>query len=218
MVRITEYIKTNKNIQWNDGLSGACYGNQKEVILLMLNNGATNLNWEFYKACSVNKKIISFLIEQVTNFSNNKIRSWNERLSGACRSGNKELTLLLIEKGANDFNNGLSTACYHEHKEIVELMISLGANNFNEGLLKCYYHQNKELALLMIKCGADINKYKSVVNFLDLYYLYQLGLPKDKFGIFKNSYKHCEDFHSCFYDIIYQLLSIEDLAKIVVSY
>jgi hypothetical protein len=72
-------------------------------------------------------------------------------LTGACNGGQKELALLMIERGAVRFDGGLAEACFGGHKELAELMIERGAIDFNWGLVEACRNNHKELALLMIQ-------------------------------------------------------------------
>lgn len=51
----------------------------------------------------------------------------NEGLFQACRVGQKDIAILMINKGANNFTVGLLLATSHMHKDLIELMIVHGA-------------------------------------------------------------------------------------------
>jgi hypothetical protein len=141
----------------------------------------------------------------------------NIKLYEACSENNKELALLAISEGANNFNNCFLEVCAKGYKEIVELLISLECSlEWNQGLWEASYDNHKEIMLLMIEKGAYIDN--AILLPEDIYNLYLRELPRDKFGKYKNIYDQCKLFHSCFYNNMFQILSIEDLAKIVVNY
>ena len=78
--------------------------------------------------------------------------NWNWGLHGACcgsthdavdagtssLAGSKELAILMIEKGANDWNRGLRGACLRGKKELALLMIEQGAIRCN----RCSWNKN----------------------------------------------------------------------------
>ena len=76
---------------------------------------------------------------------------------GAAASGNKELVLQCLDKGA-DSNNGLRGAAWGGHMEIVQLMLSKGADP-NKGLSGAAEGDHMEIMQLLIKKGATYYDY-----------------------------------------------------------
>jgi hypothetical protein len=163
-------------------------------------------------------------IDEVNEFikKNKNTVNYNWGLVGACECDHIEIVLLMISLRAVCWEQGLYRACCRGNKELALLMISWGNNNFppnsevwNEGLRYAYYTGHEELALLMIEKGAAIN-IKLDIN--QVYYLYLKELPKDRFIKHEELYNQCVQIYNLFYKTMNELLCIEDLVKIVVSY
>ena len=86
----------------------------------------------------------------------------------AAQNGQKEITELLIEKGADvnvkNYNKGgvtpLRGAVANSHMEIAELLIAKGANvnaKEDQGLTLLFFSGTKEIAELLIAKGLDVN-------------------------------------------------------------
>jgi hypothetical protein len=84
-------------------------------------------------------------------------RAWGESLKlkfmEACRLGHRELVILMIQKGADDWDIGLNIACQRGHRELVELMVQKGTNNWDFGLWGACEGGQRYLAELMIQKG-----------------------------------------------------------------
>ena len=93
--RFLEENKHNHLLNFNYILYGACKGNHKELVELII------------------KKRIRGSITIDFNFG----------LEGACKEGHKEMVEYMILHGANDFYYGLEGACKGGNKELVLLMI-----------------------------------------------------------------------------------------------
>ena len=146
---IAKFTDIEHNHMWDSGLYYACQNGHKEIINLMIANGAADWNNALYGACqSQHIKLVNLMIANGAN-------DWNRGLYYACKTGNKEIIELMLVKGANNWNEGLKTACYYGHKEIAELMIVKGANNWNDGLTNACSCGNLEIAELMIVKGAN---------------------------------------------------------------
>ncbi len=89
-------INMGKNdVDYNQGLLGACVGGHLEIAKLMLEKGGKKLNLGLYHACvGGNIDIIELLISKGAN-------RFNRGLAGACNSFNKKIALLMISKGAD---------------------------------------------------------------------------------------------------------------------
>ena len=75
----------------------------------------------------------------------------DEGLYEGCRTGDMNLVLEMIERGADIWNLGLSDACQYGHMKIVKLMIKRGANYWNLGLGNAYRGGHMKIVKLMIK-------------------------------------------------------------------
>ena len=87
-------------------------------------------------------------------------------LYNACRKGDKNKILELIEKGANDWNFGLRGACFRGHKEIILMMIEKGATEIHYYVK---YPKNKSILIYLIQKGVTRDKMKEVRNIEKLY-------------------------------------------------
>ena len=143
----------DKKQNWNKGLYYACVGRHKEIVDLMMFNGADNFRYGLQGACTGGHlKIVKLMISKL-NLSEDEYLNYPLRL--ACVSGNIKIVQLLISKGADDWNNGLEGACFRGNFEILDLMISKGANNWNDGLIQGCFGGQKEIVNLMISKGAN---------------------------------------------------------------
>jgi hypothetical protein len=107
-----------------EALNGACFGGQKELVLLMIQWGANN---------------------------------WDRGFANACLGGQREMALLMIQRGAHDWSRGLESACYGGHRELVDLVIQKAGSqwiDWNDGLAGACKGNQQELVYLMIQKGA----------------------------------------------------------------
>ncbi len=131
MCKKGKYIEIFKdNLDWNQGLFGACEGDYLDIINLMIEKGADDLNWGFSNACrGGHLNLVNLMIEKGAN-------AWDWGLKCACKGGNLDIVNLMIEKGAYGWNLGLESACEEGYLNIVKLMIEKGAD-------ECLYCFNK---------------------------------------------------------------------------
>ncbi len=112
-------------LDWNNGLYGACLGGHESIIKLMIENGANHWNSGLHYACSGgNISIVKLMIVKGAN-------DWNCGLYYACLAGNKSIVKLMIDKGSNYWNWGLQGVCKGNHINLVNLMIEKGAKYCN---------------------------------------------------------------------------------------
>lgn len=134
-----------------------------------------------------------------------------------CTTGDIDAANNYIQKNPNaDWNYALRGACYSGHKELILLAISNGADDWTWGLLNTKNGGHIELSLLMVQKGANMSNILLEVDYI--YYFFQSGIPRERFGSYKKLYDCCVRYHEQFYNIIFQILGIEDLAKIAVSF
>lgn len=119
---IKDYENASQIYQYNLALIDACEKGHKDIAELMIEKGATDLNFGMINAClKGHKDIVLLLIEKgAIDFF------WG--LINACRGGHKNIVELMLKKHAKSVNIGLSYACDHGHKDIVLLLIEYGAN------------------------------------------------------------------------------------------
>ena len=68
----------NQQVDMNYGLYGACEGGNKDLVILMIKNGAGDWNRGLKSACrGGHKDLVSFMIEKGAD-------DWNEGLYTAC--------------------------------------------------------------------------------------------------------------------------------------
>lgn len=66
-------------------------------------------------------RVVNSKIESTHTFCN--VDDRNEGLFQACRVGQKDIAILMINKGSNNFTVGLLLATSHMHKDLIELVI-----------------------------------------------------------------------------------------------
>jgi hypothetical protein len=91
----------------------------------------------------------------------------DEGLYKGCKTGDMNLVLQMIERGADNWNSGLEYACRGKgismpncpldlgNMQIVKLMIKKGANNWDSGLANACQSGHMKIVELMIKKGAN---------------------------------------------------------------
>jgi hypothetical protein len=84
-----------------------------------------------------------------------KYNDVNECLYEGCKTGDMNLVLQMIERGADDWNWGLNGACIGGHMKIIKFMIEKGAICWNWGLGGACQGGNMKIVKLMIKKGAN---------------------------------------------------------------
>ena len=89
-------INANVNKSWlNPGLNSGCRGGSKDIVELMIANGAKHWNWGLYYSCQGGyKELAELMIAKGPD-------DWDGGLVGACQQGCKELAELMIAKGAD---------------------------------------------------------------------------------------------------------------------
>ena len=140
---------SQKKLNWDYGLQGACQGGHRDLIQWMIECGAEFWSWGLEGACQGgHQELAQWMIDLGS-------KDWNEGLFGACRGGHKELAQWMIDLGANNWNWGLEGACEGGFKDLAQWMIDLGANNWNRGLSGACEEGFKELAQMMLNLGAN---------------------------------------------------------------
>ena len=144
------------------GLYNACFNGHKELILLMLEIGASDMKDALFYACSGGQKeTVSFILNEneSKNLGFNK-EDFEKGLRGACRGGFKDLALVMIKKGANDWESAFYGSCSYGNPEfsLWNFQQGIKLKNFNKedldnGLDIACKNKNKDLALLLIDQG-----------------------------------------------------------------
>ncbi len=110
---------------WNKGLKGACHGNHRTLVDLMLGMGATDLNSGLRAAC---RGGYDDLVDHLTIEMG--ATGWGHGFQGACRGGHLALAHRMLEHDVYiwDWNSALMCACRGGHHALVDLVIekSLG--------------------------------------------------------------------------------------------
>ena len=115
-------LSINEQVDWNYGLEGACQGGHENLVLFMIEKGATAWNRGLYCACQGGHKDLALLMIK------KGADDLNDGLYAACLRGHKDLVYLMIEKGANYFTYGSYGAFKGGHRELRLLMIEKGAD------------------------------------------------------------------------------------------
>ncbi len=123
----------------NEGLRNACLSNNKIVVELTIEYGASDFNGSLrYASSNGHYDLVKLMIEYGAN-------GFRWAFWCACENGHYEITKLLIKHGnfmKDIFDEGFIYACKNGHIDIAELTIKKGASNFNEGLkFACEYGQ-----------------------------------------------------------------------------
>lgn len=84
-----------------------------------------------------------------------KLIDYNSGLIGACESGNINIAILTIEKGANNFDKALHKACEKGHLYIVMLLIMKGAKDLYSGFLVACEKGHVEIVDFLVKSISD---------------------------------------------------------------
>jgi hypothetical protein len=173
-----------KGLHPNEGLGSAALKNQKDVLNILLEKGATDYNKGLiYAALGGHMELLKFFIDKGANF-------FNGAMYNAINAGNIKMVKYLIEKGADDFGCGLAAAAtaanfemvkffmkFEEVNEdylnmalkntlssskfkinIIEYLIDRGATGLEGGLFdSCYWVKTKAVKYLVERGGMDIN-------------------------------------------------------------
>ncbi len=160
-------LGTEMKYSWAFGF--ACGNNDRDIIDLLIENGANDFGSGLSYACKGGHKSIVNLIIKLEKESERIYKFWecrepifNKGLTSACGYGHRDLVNLMIEHGAYNFDKGLYAACSGGQKDIAELMIKKlnGRTNmngryiFNDALQSACHNGHLDLAELMIENGA----------------------------------------------------------------
>ncbi len=124
---IVHVLIENGANNWDGGFIEACFGGHPEIAKLMLEHGATQTDSGFYHLCEQENVLAArCMLECGVNVSAYGLRN-------ACYRGNMDIIKLMIEYKSDDFNEGLSIACQMGHKDVVNFMITCGATECHCG-------------------------------------------------------------------------------------
>lgn len=119
----------NGNNEWNQGLKGACQGNQRAIIELMISKGATDWNAGLIGACTGgNLGIVKFMILKGAT-------DLNSGFNAACKNNCAEVVEYFFNEhnpSQYNFAESLYYACFCDFDEIVKLIV-LHDNGHNNG-------------------------------------------------------------------------------------
>lgn len=163
---------------WDKGLIGACEGGCEDIVVLMLEKGATMLNHGLF----------FMLRENVYNHNSNFYNL--ENITNTYDGTYIRIVKCLIKHGASEFNLCLKYACYCGDVEFAKKLILQGATNWNEGLKAACYKGCINSVKLMLEHGAtelndgmkqamDGNKDVDILNLL-------ISKGANNFGCLKN--------------------------------
>src|SRR5439155_7734251 len=91
--------KYNKNLNYNQGLYGACYGGKMKSFVIMINKGANNFYNAFFYACTANRMNMVKLI-----INNNEIESVHGLYISchcACKTGKLNILQYVLDNYSN---------------------------------------------------------------------------------------------------------------------
>ncbi|USP76308.1 Arp Ankyrin repeat protein [Curvularia clavata] len=157
---------------YNAALQGAAAKGDKEIIELLLRNGADlNARGEHETpliAASLrgHKAIVELLLEKGAEV--NASRETNTPLSAASFGGHKAIVELLLEKGAEvnankEHNTPLIAASFCGHRAVIELLLDKGAEvniqggMFGSALQAATAMGKKSIVEILLEKGAEVN-------------------------------------------------------------
>ena len=150
----------------NEVLFGGAKGGHLHIVQYALINGATNFKRALYDASFSGKlNIISYLLngkdkDNWKNFikskkDNHYSYTMNKLLEAAAESGNHDLCLLFINKGADNWDLGLCGSCFSGNLNLVKFFRKNGGNKLNEGLCNAAVNEHHHIIDYLISEGAD---------------------------------------------------------------
>lgn len=154
--------------EWGYALYGACWGNNIEIVELLIKKGATDFAGAFHDACKGgNLEIAKLLIKHRSSFRKS---TWNYGLKYACEYGNVDIVKLILKEDVDEIFRGFQLACYNGHLEVVKIMMEEVIRRYPDdinGIFESCYDigldyackANKiEIAKFMIEQGVNIDK------------------------------------------------------------
>ena len=143
------------NYSYNLALRISCGWRRLEIVKLLIERGAGELDDALFTACRVssNMQVISYLLRKGA-------KPCNVTVICSCESGNLGLVKMMMKltmvKGLsiNDVNDCLVRVCRSGNIKIVKLIIRLGATHFEDGACEACTRGHGTIVKLMIDCGA----------------------------------------------------------------
>lgn len=151
---------------WIKCLISICESGKVNLFKFYVNKILQHIPFGFYDDCftaacaSGNLEMIDFIISCGTDH----INFWNNGLIGACRGGHKQISDMMIMKGANNFGNCLYEACIGGNEEIFSFMFNKNIPNSIQ-MLDAFFmaackHDNSAIAKFILKRNMfDSNLY-----------------------------------------------------------
>ncbi len=137
-----------------------------------------------------------------------------------CRDN--QLDDILEIKSYPQVNYGLRGACLTGNKELALLMISRGADDYDKAICDTYYKGYKEITLLLIEkwfisdpsdFGNEFDITKcNILEFDDIYYLY---LRRINVGKYK---KQCKLYKETYEKILSEIIQITDVVNFMIEF
>ena len=124
----------------------------KDILQVLLDNGADNINKALcYASACGHRDIVLFLMEVGAN-------DVNKALYWASESGQLEIVTLLLDAGADDLNDALYSSTLRDkqsHLDVAQLLIDRGADDLNRALHGAVNHHQIGVVGLLLDNGAD---------------------------------------------------------------
>lgn len=151
---------------WDKGLAGACEGNKQNVALNMIDRGADNWNYVLDYACmGGNLEMVDFIFNHMDQIGFlDQFGLMAGVLSSACEGGNIIIVKRLIEKGVKDWDIGLYYACRYNQMDIAKLMIEHGAPLSDSALLHAIKNNNPKLVRFLLDTYIKMDQKIAVIN------------------------------------------------------
>lgn len=148
-----------------------------DIVKLLIENGANNLNKTLFDACvyvDTDINTIKLLASGADNLNDvlpvacnngniaaaevlidNGADNLDEMLEFVCKKGYYEMAKLLVDNGATNYNIALYHACEYEYLDIIRLLIIYGATNLNDEFIYACRTNRCNVAEIFIECGLN---------------------------------------------------------------
>jgi len=163
---VIKLSKLSDSYDINEILFGGARCGHLHIVQYAIDNGATKIKRALYDASSNGKlNIISYLLngKDQNNWGdfiksrkkNHYSYTMNKLLEAAAESGNHDLCLLFINRGANNWDLGLRGACMSGDLNLVKFFHKKGGVKLNDGLYKAARNEQHHIIDYLISEGAD---------------------------------------------------------------
>lgn len=119
----------------NDGLWSACQSGHRNLVDLLLENGADDYGWAFYGACDGNNlelaKLMGDRLKKDKYLQTSGLNNITLGLENACKYGNYDIVSYALKFNIKSFLTAYRLACDNRHFRIARLLLRRCFGNFN---------------------------------------------------------------------------------------